>query len=177
MSTTEIAEIAVERVDGLGFQRWAAVRRCALCLYAAVLVVWSATYGVPVQRELVIAWVCGALVCVSIGREPRQILQLALDWLPIVAILLAYDFTRGAADSVGIDAHVHPMIDFDRFVFFGADPDRVAAGAPPPARRGQSPGTSASPSSTPPTSSSPSSSPASSGPATGPPSSPSRSGS
>ena len=122
MSTTEIAEIAVERVDGLGFQRWAAVRRCALCLYAAVLVAWSATYGVPVQRELVIAWVCGALVCVSIGREPRQILQLALDWLPIVAILLAYDFSRGAADSVGINAHVHPMIDFDRFVFFGETP-------------------------------------------------------
>ena len=122
MRTTELAEVGVERVGDLRFQHWAAVRRCALCLYAAVLVVWSATYGVPVQRELVIAWVCGALVCVSIGREPRQILQLALDWLPIVAILLAYDFSRGAADSVGINAHVHPMIDFDRFVFFGQTP-------------------------------------------------------
>ncbi len=122
MSTTEIAEIAVERVDGLGFQRWAAVRRCGLVIYAAVLVVWSATYGVPVQRELVIAWVCGALVCVSIGREPRQLLQLIIDWLPIVAILFVYDLTRGAADSLGIDAHVHPMIDFDRFVFFGQTP-------------------------------------------------------
>ncbi|HEY1355712.1 MAG TPA: phosphatase PAP2 family protein [Solirubrobacterales bacterium] len=122
MSTPEFAEVRVERVAGFRFQHWAAVRRCALAIYLAVLVVWSATYGVPVQRELVIAWVCGALVCVSIGRDPRLVPQLVLDWLPIVAILLAYDFTRGAADSLGIGAHVHPMIDFDRFVFFGQTP-------------------------------------------------------
>ena len=122
MSTTEFAEVGVESVDGLHFQRWPAVRRCALCAYVVVLVAWSVNYGIPVQRELVIAWICGALACVSIGREPRQIMQLVLDWLPIVAILFAYDFTRGAADSFGIDAHVHPMIDFDRFVFFGQTP-------------------------------------------------------
>ena len=122
MSTPEFAEVGVEPAAGLRLPRWALVRRCALGLYLVVLVAWSATYGIPVQRELVIAWVCGALVCVSIGRHPRQILQLVLDWAPIVAVLLAYDFSRGAADSVGIGAHVHPMIDFDRFVFFGQTP-------------------------------------------------------
>ena len=122
MSTSEFAEVRVERVAGLWFPHWALVRRCALGLYLVALVAWSATYGIPVQRELVIAWVCGALVCVSIGRDPRQILQLALDWFPIVAVLLAYDFTRGAADSLGIGAHIHPMIDFDRLVFFGQTP-------------------------------------------------------
>jgi membrane-associated phospholipid phosphatase len=122
VSTTEFAEARVEPAAGLRLPRWALVRRCALALYLVVLVVWSATYGVPVQRELVIAWVCGALVCVSIGRDPRQILQLVVDWMPIVVVLLAYDFSRGAADSFGIGAHVHPMIDFDRFVFFGQTP-------------------------------------------------------
>ena len=122
MSTTDFAQVRVERVAGVWFPRWALVRRCALGLYLVALVAWSATYGIPVQRELVIAWVCGALVCVSIGRDPRQILQLALDWFPIVAVLLAYDFTRGAADSLGIGAHIHPMIDFDRLVFFGQTP-------------------------------------------------------
>jgi hypothetical protein len=122
VSTPEFVDARVEPVAGLRFPRWALVRRGALGLYLAVLVVWSATYGIPVQRELVIAWVCGALVCVSISREPRLILRLALDWLPIVAVLLAYDFSRGAADSLGIGAHVEPMIDFDRFVFFGQTP-------------------------------------------------------
>ena len=105
-----------------GFTRWPLVRRCALVLYFASLIAWSAHYGVPVQRELVILWVCGALACASIGQPPRQILQIVVDWLPIVLVLCAYDFTRGAADSLGIGVHVHPMIDFDRFLFFGATP-------------------------------------------------------
>jgi membrane-associated phospholipid phosphatase len=45
-----------------------------------------------------------------------------LDWLPLVVVLSAYDFTRGAADSFGIGVHVHPMLDFDRFLFFGQTP-------------------------------------------------------
>ena len=44
------------------------------------------------------------------------------DWLPMMILLSAYDFTRGAADSLGIGVHVDPMIDFDRFLFFGTTP-------------------------------------------------------
>ena len=93
------------------------LRPYALALYFVALVVWSARYGIPVQRELVVLWTCGALACASIGRPPREIAQLVLDWLPIVAVLCAYDLTRGAADSFGIGAHYHPMIDFDRAIF------------------------------------------------------------
>ena len=39
-----------------------------------------------------------------------------------MVVLGAYDLTRGAADSLGIGVHVHPMIDFDRFLFFGQTP-------------------------------------------------------
>lgn len=122
MSTIEYAEVGGEAAGRFRFTRWAALRGAALGVYFAALVVWSAEYGIPVQRELVIAWTCGALACASIGRPPRQILQLFLDWLPIVAVLCAYDFTRGAADSFGIGVHAAPMIDFDRFLFFGSTP-------------------------------------------------------
>ena len=74
------------------------------------------------QRELVVAWVCGALACASLGRPWREVLRLVRDWLPMMILLSAYDFTRGAADSLGIGVHVHPMIDFDRFLFFGTTP-------------------------------------------------------
>ncbi|MGN6255686.1 MAG: phosphatase PAP2 family protein [Solirubrobacterales bacterium] len=100
----------------------AVVRPCALALYLVALVLWSAHYGIPVQRELVILWICGALACASIGRPPREIVELLRDWLPIVLVLCAYDFSRGAADSLGIGVHVHPMVDFDRFLFGGEVP-------------------------------------------------------
>jgi hypothetical protein len=122
VSTAEFAQVAAEPAADFRFAHWSTVRRAALGLYFVALGAWSAAYGIPVQRELVIAWTCGALACVSIGRPPRQIVQLVLDWLPIVAILFAYDLTRGAADSFGIGAHAHPMIDFDRAVFFGQAP-------------------------------------------------------
>jgi PAP2 superfamily len=125
LSTTDFAQVstAPERQAAYyRFAHWAAVRWIGLAIYFVVLVVWSDKYGVPVQRELVIAWTVGALAVWSLGRHPRQILQLALDWAPIVLVLLAYDFTRGAADTLGIDAHVHPMIDFDKALFFGETP-------------------------------------------------------
>ncbi len=122
MSTTEFAPVATEQAADFRFAHWATARRWALGLYFAALLVWSATYGIPVQRELVIAWTCGALVCVSLGRPPRQVLQIVLDWLPIVVVLAAYDLTRGAADSLGIGVHATEMIDFDRFLFFGDTP-------------------------------------------------------
>ena len=122
VTATRLAHTRAERATGLRFPHWAAVRRCALGLYLASLVAWSAHYGIPAQRELVVLWICGALACASLGRPPREILQLVLDWLPLVAVLSAYDFTRGAADSLGVGVHVHPMIDFDRFVFFGETP-------------------------------------------------------
>jgi membrane-associated phospholipid phosphatase len=122
MSTGKSAEAAVEPSGGFRFASWGVLRPWALGLYLLVLVIWIATYGIPVQRELVILWICGALACVSIGRPPREILRLVVDWLPIVAVLWAYDLTRGAADSWGIGIHVHTMIDFDSFVFGGETP-------------------------------------------------------
>jgi membrane-associated phospholipid phosphatase len=122
LSTTDFAEVGAEPGSDFRFAHWGAVRGCALGLYFVALVVWSGHYGIPVQRELVVLWTCGALVCASLGRHPRKILQLVLDWLPILAVFWVYDLTRGAADSLGIGVHVRPMIDFDRFVFFGETP-------------------------------------------------------
>ena len=122
MSTGESAEVTVESAQEFRFASWAVLRPYAFGLYVIALGLWTANYGIPVQRELVILWTCGALACASIGRPPREILQLVLDWLPIVAVLWLYDITRGAADTMGIAVNVNPMIDFDRAVFFGEVP-------------------------------------------------------
>ena len=122
MSTGEYAETRAEQAAEFRFASWAVLRPYALGLYFVALAVWSYQYGIPTQRELVILWTCLAVACASIGRPPREILQLVLDWLPIIAVFWAYDLTRGAADSFGIAVNVHPMIDFDRAVFFGEVP-------------------------------------------------------
>ena len=106
MPTVEFAELGAElgteqTAAELRFPHWAVIRRCALGLYVPALIAYTVAYGIPVQRELVIAWICGALACVSIGRPPRQIVQLVVDWLPIVADPQHYDFTRGAATRSG----------------------------------------------------------------------------
>jgi membrane-associated phospholipid phosphatase len=118
----EYVETRADQASGFRFASLAPLRPYAFGLYVVALVLWTAAYGIPVQRELVILWTCGALACVSIGRPPREILQLVLDWLPIVAVLWAYDLTRGAADSMGVGIHFHAMIDFDSFVFAGQVP-------------------------------------------------------
>src|SRR3954452_9016349 len=122
MATGEFSETRAEQAPEFRFSSWAVLRPYALGLYFLGLILWTATYGIPVQRELVILWTCGALVCVSIGRHPWQIVQLLLDWLPIVLVLVAYDLTRGAADSRGIGVHFLPMIDFDKWLFGGQVP-------------------------------------------------------
>lgn len=124
MSTNEFAELRadVEPFASTRAQRWAALRRVALALYAVTLLVYSVSVGIPLQRELVIAWVCGGLALASIGRPPREVLLLLRDWVPLAAILVVYDITRGAADSLGISVHVTEMIDVDRFLFFGQTP-------------------------------------------------------
>jgi hypothetical protein len=122
VTATDLAHVGGEDAADSGFGHWVAVRRGVLVLYFISLGVWSAHYGIPVQRELVVAWVCGALACASLGRPWREVLRLVRDWLPMMILLSAYDFTRGAADSLGVGVHVHAMIDFDRFLFFGTTP-------------------------------------------------------
>jgi hypothetical protein len=122
VSSVDLAPAGSEAEPVLHFGHWPAVRACALALYFVGFVVWSYNYGIPVQRELVIAWVCGALACACLGRHPRETLQLVIDWAPMVIVLGAYDLTRGVADKLGIGVHFQTMIDFDKALFFGQTP-------------------------------------------------------
>jgi PAP2 superfamily len=122
VSSGDLAPAGSEAEPVLRFGHWPAVRACALALYFVGLIVWSYHYGIPVQRDLVILWVCGALACACIGRHPREMLRLVIDWAPMVIVLAAYDQTRGVADRLGIGVHYHPMIAFDKFVWFGETP-------------------------------------------------------
>ena len=79
MTAVDLAHVGDEGAAESGFGHWVAVRRGVLVLYLISLGVWSACYGIPVQRELVVAWVCGALACASLGGSWREVLRLVCD--------------------------------------------------------------------------------------------------
>jgi membrane-associated phospholipid phosphatase len=102
--------------------RVAIVRRALLLLYAGFALGMFALRGVPFDREQLILWVCGALALVCVGRPPREIGRLARDWLPFALLLIAYDYTRGLADTLGMPVHMGEMISVDRLLGLGEVP-------------------------------------------------------
>ncbi len=85
--------------------------------YCGALAFQLWAWGLPIDREQVLAWICGALVVAGLGRPWRSALRLVVDWIPLALVLLAYDFSRGAADGLGISPHVAPQRDADRLLF------------------------------------------------------------
>lgn len=98
------------------------VRLALLAVYGIVAIWYCAVAGVPFDREQIILWTCGALAVASVGRPVREILVLVRDWIPFTLFLVAYDYTRGLADTLGIPVREHEMIVVDRVLGFGELP-------------------------------------------------------
>src|SRR5579875_894147 len=87
-------------------RRWRLIRRIAAAIFFAVLIVFSIIVGVPEDREGVLVWTVVGLSTQCLGRGWRSFLRILLDWLPFTAALVAYDYTRGLANKLGIATHV-----------------------------------------------------------------------
>jgi hypothetical protein len=101
---------------------WSAVRRVALAGYGVLFVVWCWRDGIPIAHDRVLLWLGAGLLCACIGRSWRSIGHVLIDWVPFAAVLIAYDYSRGAADSVGFATHYRPQLEVDKFLFFGHVP-------------------------------------------------------
>lgn len=93
------------------------VRLTALGAYAliAIWAWWSG--GVPFERTVVIAWFVGAALIALVGRRPGVAARAVADWVPFVALMVAYDLTRGAADGLGMPLQVRMPIAIDETLF------------------------------------------------------------
>lgn len=120
-SSTDLAQVvtappATRRARWLRYVRWTAV-----AVWATVVVWRTVTDGFAFNRELLLLYICTGLVAASIGQG-RRVLYVVRDWLPFALVLLAYDFSRGAALLVGTPTLWHWQADMDRAMFFGAMP-------------------------------------------------------
>lgn len=62
--------------------------------------------GLPTDRIVLLGWTLIGLVAHAAVDGWRRIVRLLAEWLPVAALLLAYDATRGLADGLGMPVHV-----------------------------------------------------------------------
>jgi hypothetical protein len=120
---------------------WATVRRATIALYAVVLLVFCVTIGVPMDRAGLTLWIVAGLSTICIGKGWRAWGRMMLDWLPFQGVLLAYDYSYGAAshfsgatidtfpvegahNGIGMPLHVMFPIDVDKWLFAGTLPSQ-----------------------------------------------------
>ncbi|HZC69917.1 MAG TPA: phosphatase PAP2 family protein [Jatrophihabitans sp.] len=101
------------------------VRWAALLVYFVVLVVNWHAHGVPFDRTGLLLWIGIGLGCACIGRHPMWLLWVVADFLPLAAVLIAYDRLRGWSYTVGMPTWWHPQINVDRWLFLGHEPTVV----------------------------------------------------
>lgn len=98
------------------------IRWAAILTYFAVLAYQWYEYGVPFGRSDLLYWIAIGLGCACIGRHPVWLLWVCVDFFPFAAVLVAYDYLRGIADTVGMPTWWTPQADADKFLFFGNQP-------------------------------------------------------
>ncbi|KAA0098718.1 phosphatase PAP2 family protein [Mycolicibacterium sp. P1-18] len=97
------------------------VRWLAIAVWAGAVCYWTVTRGFAFNRELLLLYICTGLAAASIGQG-RRVLYVVRDWLPFALVLVAYDFSRGAATLIGRPTMWHWQADADRWLFSGAMP-------------------------------------------------------
>jgi hypothetical protein len=90
-------------------------------LLAAFLATCLAT-GLPTDRLVLLGWALAALAVQSLGRGWSALARLLVDWVPLVALLLLYDLSRGMADGLGVPVHVTEPVTVDRWLTGGTLP-------------------------------------------------------
>ena len=87
--------------------------------YAVLVVVLMYAGGLNITPDVLV--VAFLLVAVLLGRT-RLFLR---DWIPFIAIFLAYELMRGIADDAGFPVHVTDVIAAERFIAFGHLPTQL----------------------------------------------------
>jgi membrane-associated phospholipid phosphatase len=89
--------------------------------YAIALGISIALDGLPLARDQLFFWLVLGLAACSVAAW-RSWGVMLLEWLPLFALLVGYDYLRGAVSPVPEAAHVLPQIDFDRWLAGGTVP-------------------------------------------------------
>jgi PAP2 superfamily len=102
-----------------------AVSIAGLIVYLGLSVVAFARWDLLTSRDWIWVWLLGGLLAVSLADLKGAVRGVVRDWLPFMAMIVAYDLLRGISDGLVPHAHSQFQIDFDRFLFGGHLPTVV----------------------------------------------------
>lgn len=77
--------------------------------------------GLPLEHAQLFFWIVLGIAAVSLGAW-RSWGRMVLEFLPVVGLLVIYDYLRGAVAVPDVQAHVWPQIDADRWLAAGQVP-------------------------------------------------------
>jgi hypothetical protein len=89
--------------------------------YVLATVALFVLLGIPYQRDIVAMWAVLGLLSVSMADLRGSARGILLEWVPFMAILIAYDSLRGSAGHL-FAVHYLPQLDVDRWLFGGTTP-------------------------------------------------------
>jgi hypothetical protein len=95
--------------------RW--LRAVLSGLHLAAFAALCLVNGLPTDRLSILLWVLAGLGCRCVGRGWRSALRLLADWVPLGAVLLLYDASRGIANTLGAPVHVVEPAAADAWLF------------------------------------------------------------
>ena len=102
--------------------RYRVLRRVLSGGLLAVFVATCVLTGLPTDRLVLLGWVLAGLALQSLGRGWQRLVRLLVDWVPLIAVLMLYDVSRGMADGLGIPVHVTELAAADRWLADGVLP-------------------------------------------------------
>src|SRR3954454_8803339 len=128
MSAEQAAAVALEptrpAVEAGRFKRHLDRRAVVIgapLLYVVALGTSIVAWGLPVARDQLFLWLALGMVAFSISAW-RSWGGMVLDWLPLFALLVLYDFLRGAVAVDPQQAHAAPQIAVDKALGGGEVP-------------------------------------------------------
>jgi PAP2 superfamily len=92
------------------------------CGLVLAFVLTCVARGMPTDRVVLLAWVLTGLSLHAALQGWGPVGRLFAHWVPVVALLLLYDATRGLADGFGMTVHVTEPASADRWLGGGVLP-------------------------------------------------------
>lgn len=113
-----VSDAAVVPAVGAGSR----LRYLVIALWAIALAVFVVVRGIPLDRGWQTVWVISGLLVLRVGYPWADKKRIVLDWLPFLALLYLYDYSRGLADGLGMPVHVSDLLATEKALFGGVVP-------------------------------------------------------